>query len=64
MPGMNGIEAAYELKRVMPDVPIILFTLHAEIIKYSIGQDSPIDLVVEKSDAVHIVDHIRSLLPV
>jgi hypothetical protein len=28
------------------------------------GQDSPIDLVVEKSDAVHIVDHVRSLIPV
>jgi DNA-binding NarL/FixJ family response regulator len=64
MPVMNGIEAAYELKRIMPDVPIILFTLHADTIKYSIGQDSPIDLVVAKSDAVHIVDHIRSLIPV
>ncbi|HWO35435.1 MAG TPA: response regulator transcription factor [Candidatus Acidoferrum sp.] len=64
MPVMNGIEAAYELKRIMPGVPIILFTLHADTIKYSIGQDSPIDLVVAKSDAVHIVDHVRSLIPV
>jgi CheY-like chemotaxis protein len=64
MPVMNGIEAARELKRIMPDVPIILFTLHAEAMQYSIGQHSPIDLVVAKSDAVHIVDHIRSLIPV
>ena len=64
MPVMNGIEAAYELKRFMPDVPIILFTPHADTMKFSIGQDSPIDLVVAKSDAVHIVDHIRSLMPV
>ena len=64
MPVMNGIEAAYELKRLMPNVPIILFTLHAETLKYRMGPDSPIDLVVAKSDAVHIVDHIRSLLPV
>jgi DNA-binding NarL/FixJ family response regulator len=64
MPVMNGIEAAYELKRIMPKVPIILFTLHAEAMKYSIGQHSPIDLVVAKSDAFHIVDHIRSLIPV
>jgi CheY-like chemotaxis protein len=64
MPMMNGIEAAYELKRIMPDVPIILFTLHAVTMKYSMGQDSPVDLVVAKSDAVHIVDHIRSLIPV
>jgi len=63
MPGMNGIETAYELKRIMPAVPIILFTLHADTMKYSMGRDSPIDLVVAKSDAVHIVDHIRSLTP-
>jgi DNA-binding NarL/FixJ family response regulator len=64
MPGMNGIEAAYELKRIIPDVPIILFTLHADTMKYSMGRDSPIDLVVAKSDAIHIEDHIRSLIPV
>jgi CheY-like chemotaxis protein len=64
MPVMNGIEAAYELKRIMPDVPIILFTLHAEAMQYSIGQHSPINLVVAKWDAFHIVDHIRSLIPV
>jgi DNA-binding NarL/FixJ family response regulator len=64
MPVMNGIEAAYELKRIIPDVPIILFTPHADTIKYSVGQDSPLGLVVAKSDAVHIVDHIRLLIPV
>src|SRR5580692_272054 len=64
MPVMNGVEAAYELKRIMPDVPIILFTLHADTMMYALGPSSPIDLVVAKSDAVHIVDHIRSLIPV
>jgi CheY-like chemotaxis protein len=64
MPVMNGIEAAYLLKRIMPDVPIILFTLHADTMLYALGPDSPIDLVIAKSDAVHIVDHIRSLIHV
>lgn len=63
MPVMTGIEAAYELKRMMPDVPIILFTLHADTMTHVLGTNSPIDLVVAKSDAVHIVDHIRSLIP-
>ena len=63
MPVMNGIEAAYELKRIMPEIPIILFTLHADTVTYALGPNSPIDLVVAKSDAVHIVDHIRSLIP-
>jgi DNA-binding NarL/FixJ family response regulator len=64
MPVMNGIEAAYELKRIMPAVRIILFTLHAEAMQYSLGQHSPIDLVVPKSDAINIVKHVRSLIPV
>jgi DNA-binding NarL/FixJ family response regulator len=64
MPVMNGIEAAYELKRIMPNIPIILFTLHADTVSYALGPNSPIDLVVAKSDAVRFVDHIRSLIPV
>jgi CheY-like chemotaxis protein len=62
MPVMNGIEAAYEIKRLMPKVPIILFTLHADSMKYAVGPNSPIDLVVAKSDAIQIIDHIRSLI--
>ncbi len=64
MPVMNGIEAAHELKRIMPNVPIILFTLHADTMRYAVGLNSPVDLVIAKSDAVHIGDHIRSLIPV
>jgi CheY-like chemotaxis protein len=64
MPVMNGIEAAYELKRIMPSVPIILFTNHADAVQFAIGRISPIDLVVPKSDAVHILQHIRSLIAV
>src|ERR1700684_4470185 len=41
MPVMNGIEAAYELKRLMPNVPIILFTLHADAMICTLGRNSP-----------------------
>jgi len=61
---MNGVEAAYELKRIMPNVPIILFTLYSDVVTHALGRKSPIDLVVGKSDAFHIVDHVRSLVPV
>jgi DNA-binding NarL/FixJ family response regulator len=64
MPLTNGIEAAYRLKRLMPDVPIILFTQYGGAMKHALGLNSAIDLVVAKSDAVHIVDHIRTLMPV
>jgi DNA-binding NarL/FixJ family response regulator len=61
--GMSGIDAARELKRIMPQVPIILFTLHADTtVTHILEQNSPIDLVVAKSDVGNIVKHVRSLL--
>ena len=30
MPILNGLEAAHQLKKIMPDVPIILFTQHSD----------------------------------
>lgn len=65
MPVMNGVDAARELKRIMPHVPIILFTLHADTLGTQLmGMNSPFDLLVSKTDAVNIVEHVRSLIPV
>jgi CheY-like chemotaxis protein len=65
MPVINGLEAAREIKRIMPDVPIILFTIHADSIKKSLqAMNSPIDLVVTKTDMPNLVDHVRTLIPV
>jgi CheY-like chemotaxis protein len=33
MPRMNGLDAARELKRICPDVPILLNTLHADVLR-------------------------------
>ena len=62
MPVMNGMDAARELKRIMPQVPIILFTLHADVAHHLLSNDAPIDLVVAKSDAANIMSHVRSLM--
>jgi YesN/AraC family two-component response regulator len=65
MPEMNGFDAAREIKRIMPDVRIILFTLYAETVrKQLMGVNSPIDLIVSKSDLANILKHVRSLIPV
>lgn len=64
MPVMNGLEAAREIKRILPHVPIILFTIHADSIKKSLQTiHAPIDLVVTKTDMPNIVKHVRSLIP-
>lgn len=62
MPVMNGLETARELKRVMPVVPIILFTLHGEMISDEQASSSGVDLVVAKNDISKLSEHVRSLL--
>jgi CheY-like chemotaxis protein len=63
MPVMNGLEAARELKRILPLVPIILFTLHGQILSDAEARPFGIDRVVAKSDISQLNDHVRSLLP-
>jgi YesN/AraC family two-component response regulator len=60
MPVMNGMDAAKELKKLMPAVPIIMFTQHAD----SLPRDSrDIDRIVSKTNAAELMEHVRSLLP-
>src|SRR5580692_11239439 len=47
MPVLNGLEAARQLKKIMPDVPIILFSQHATGITLA-KPDMNIDRVVSK----------------
>jgi CheY-like chemotaxis protein len=65
MPEMNGYDAAREIKRIMPDVRIILFTLYADTMRNQLmGVNSPIDLIVSKSDSANLIKHVRSLIPI
>jgi CheY-like chemotaxis protein len=61
MPVMDGIQAAKELKDLMPDVPIILLTLYADEIN---PEHVSVDRIVSKSEASKLMDHVRQLLPV
>ena len=62
MPKMNGLEAARELKKIMPTVPIILLTLHASSVNESFGENLCVDLVVPKGDVKQLMDSVRALL--
>jgi CheY-like chemotaxis protein len=62
MPVLNGLEAARELKKIMPDVPIILLTQHANL-GAMLRADSIINRIISKSDAFELMGHVRSLVP-
>jgi len=50
MPVMNGLEAAPQLRALLPQVPIILFTLHAEQLKNENLSSLGISAIISKGD--------------
>jgi DNA-binding NarL/FixJ family response regulator len=63
MPVLNGLDAARELKRLMPHVPIILFTQHSDMSSRLGITNLNVDRIVSKSDSASLVGHVRSLVP-
>jgi CheY-like chemotaxis protein len=62
MPVMNGLEAARILSKIMPNVPKILFTLHAQALLQIDVNHAGFDRVVSKSDMMDLVTHSEDLL--
>ena len=63
MPRMNGLHAARILHSVDADVPIILFTLHADTISAIEASDAGIALVVSKMRGISVLaEQVGSLL--
>jgi CheY-like chemotaxis protein len=52
MPVMNGLEAAPELRRMMPTVPIILFTLYNNEVLERRACSAGVTAVVSKAESV------------
>jgi CheY-like chemotaxis protein len=63
MPVLNGLEASIELKKLMPDTPIILFTNHASLSNSLFGSGASVDRIVSKTNANELMEHVRSLVP-
>lgn len=51
MPNMNGVEAASVLKKMLPDVHIILFSAFADALS-SLSSAVGVDLIVPKSEGL------------
>jgi DNA-binding NarL/FixJ family response regulator len=63
LPGMPGTETGAALKRTMPQVKIILFTMHAEGVNQSLASIFGLDLALSKSDSIMTLkEHLNALL--
>lgn len=63
MPVMSGIETASVLKRIMPQTPVILFTLHEDAINKELAATAGVDLVADKTTGIpRLGESIKTLL--
>jgi CheY-like chemotaxis protein len=49
MPVMNGLDAASELRKTLPNTPIILFTLYGDSLSKTDGSKAGVSLVLPKT---------------
>jgi DNA-binding NarL/FixJ family response regulator len=52
MPNLNGVEAASVLKKILPDVSIIVFTIFDDVLGSRLSSAVGIDLVVAKAEGL------------
>jgi two-component system, NarL family, response regulator EvgA len=61
MPRMNGLDAACQLHRICPDVPILLNTMHSAVIRSEPSLPEGITEVVDKRE--NLLSRVLHLLP-
>ena len=62
MPVMNGIQAAHELKRLLPSMPTVMFTNVAGSNFAEMAYSAGVSAVVSKSEPSMLITRIRDLL--
>ena len=63
MPGMDGMEAASVLKRLMPHVLVVAFSMHSELLNEYVNPTGGIDAAVSKLSGIgKVVDCFHKLL--
>jgi DNA-binding NarL/FixJ family response regulator len=62
IPEMNGLRTASAISKILPDTPIILFTLYAQNIKDSNMDVSAITRIVSKGDPTTLLANAEDLV--
>ncbi len=63
MPVLTGLDAAREIKNILPEIPIVLFTQYAKDTIKTSGVDLPVDRIVDKLDIENLMGLVRALAP-
>jgi DNA-binding NarL/FixJ family response regulator len=63
IPAMNGLKTAKAISQILPDTPIILFTLYAQNIKESDMDVSAITRIVPKGEPYTLLASAEDLVP-
>ncbi len=64
MPVLNGLAVSRELKRIMPEVPIILFTQYAAVGNVLLSAGLLAERIISKNNAQELMTHVKLLIPV
>jgi DNA-binding NarL/FixJ family response regulator len=62
MPGMDGLQAARELGKMVPEVPILMFSMHLSRQLIDEARNAGVRGAVPKSDVRHLVEGLEALL--
>lgn len=63
MPVKDGLSAAREISSLLPQTPIVMYTMHTSPQVESEAMKSGVRKVVSKSDSALLVETVRQLLP-
>src|SRR5207302_11510693 len=62
MPGMNGLQAAREIGKLIPGVPILMFSMHVSPQLVAEARDAGCRGAVSKTDVDHVIEGVEALL--
>jgi len=62
MPGMNGLQAAREIGKLVPNVPILMFTMHLSRQLIDEARNVGVRGAVAKTDTQHVIEGVEALL--
>jgi DNA-binding NarL/FixJ family response regulator len=62
MPRMNGLEAATEIRKIFPDMPILMYTMFGSVSLEHEAKRAGINRVVSKSSSADLVVAARELM--